>query len=130
MAIRRLAALLVLIGACAGTSGTMKVRRTTTRATGINLSQGSDKMWVNVRTVGDDTVVDFHGREFVFRKLKGYKGKISLDGCDLDIGEAEVEIEEDYVRVEQAGIVATLELTDSIPDSKRVVYAEGSFTLE
>lgn len=120
----------MIVGACAGTKGTMKIPRTTTRATEINLSQGNDKTWVKVRTVGEDTVIDFRGREFVFRKLKGYKGKISLEECDLDIGDAEVEIEEDYVRVEQAGVVATLELTSAIPDSKRVVYAEGSFTLE
>jgi len=121
--------LLALAGACASASGSMKIPDTTTRETEINLSQGSDKTWVKVRTVGDDTVIDFRGREFVFRRLKGYSGRISLEACDLDIGDAEVEIEEDYVRVEQGGIVATLTLED-VPDTKRVVWAEGSFKLE
>ena len=129
MATRRFAALLLLVGACAGTSGTVKIPDKTTKATEINLSQGNDKTWVKVRTVGEDTVIDFRGREFVFRRLKGYEGKISLEECDLDIGDAEVEVEENYVRVKQGGIVATLTLAD-VPDSKRVVYADGSFTLE
>lgn len=129
MATRILAVLLALVGACAGTSGSMKIPDTTTRATEINLSQGNDKTWVKVRTVGDDTVIDFRGREFVFRRLKGYSGRISLEECDLDIGEAEVQIEEDFVRVEQGGVVATLTLND-VPDTKRVVWANGSFKLE
>jgi len=121
--------LLALAGACASASGSMTIPDTTTRETEINLSQGSDKTWVKVRTVGDDTVVDFRGREFVFRRLKGYSGRISLEECDLDIGDAEVEIAEDVVRVEHGGVVATLTL-DDVPDTKRVVWADGSFKLE
>ena len=120
---------LLFAGACASTEGSMTIPRKTTKATEINLSRGKDKAWVKVRTLGDDTIVDFRGREFVFRGLTGYEGTISLKECDLEIGDATVKINEDKVRVKQHKAVARAE-HGSLPEGTRVIYAAGSLLLE
>ncbi len=119
----------LLLGACGGSRGKMMIRRTTTTPTEINVSRGDDQSWVKVRTVGKDTVVDFRGREFLFRNLKGYKGTITLDECDLRIGEAYVDIDTRTVRVKNEGRVAQLRF-EGLPPGKRIVYDGGSLRLE
>ena len=88
-------ALCAALCACKGAGGgnSLRITERTTVSSSLGMSvQGEDKKWVKVRTEGTDTIIDFHGREFVFKNLTGYEGRLTLDRVALDIGDAEVVI--------------------------------------
>jgi len=126
--VRFLSLLLVVFVFVGCGSGTRLVVREKTQQP-QQITMGGERQWVKVRTEVNDTIVDFRGREFVFRGLVGYSGDLTLDNVDLEIGDAEVEIDEDTLEVTHGELRATLEHGD-LPEGKRVVYSKGSLTVE
>ena len=118
--------------ACKGAGGgnSLRITERTTVSSSLGMSvQGEDKKWVKVRTEGTDTIIDFHGREFVFKNLTGYEGRLTLDRVALDIGDAEVVITLVKVEVEQPGRLAAMEHL-RVRQGQRIIYSAGSLWAE
>ncbi|MFQ5845199.1 MAG: hypothetical protein ACE5JG_09460 [Planctomycetota bacterium] len=114
----------------AGGGGSVTIHSKTTEPSSLNMSiDGSERKWVKVWTADADTLIDFRGREFVFRNLTGYEGRISLDEVELEIGDTEVEITERVLRVTAPNSEARFDHWRLAP-GKRVVYASGSIGTE
>ena len=121
--------MLVLLAAACGTSGSLVIKKKTTEPSRIGMDSGGEQRWIKVRTEGSDTIIDFHGREFVFKGLTGYEGTLELDEVDLEIGDADVEITTDHVEVSHGDTRVYYEYA-RLPKGKRVVYSKGSIGAE
>jgi hypothetical protein len=119
----------LLLVACGGSRSYVKVPDVTTQPTQLDLTIDGKAHRVSAKTVGRDTVVEFQGREFVFRNLTGYKGRLSLKEVDLEIGDTEIEITQKRLTVEEKGYKAVLDYAELASD-KRMVYAAGTLTME
>ncbi len=119
----------LLLVACGGSRSYIKVPDVTTQPTQLDVTMDGKAHRVSAKTVGRDTVVEFRGREFVFRNLTGYKGRLSLEEVDLEIGETEVEITKKTLTIEQRGHKVVLDYADLDP-GKRMIYTSGTLTME